>query len=138
MINLELLQHVGNIVAVAGNKPLLMSDPASVWVVEQGKVSVFCVPVLNNQVAGSRLFLFEATVGDILFGIKPVKITEGEVEEKQLGLLAAGIAGTELRQINRETLQKLAGSAWFSCAKLQRELGYRPRGRLEDALPEML
>lgn len=35
-------------------------------------------------------------------------------------------------------LQKLAGSAWFSCAKLQRELGYRPRGRLEDALPTML
>ncbi|HEX3011747.1 MAG TPA: NHLP bacteriocin export ABC transporter permease/ATPase subunit, partial [Syntrophomonadaceae bacterium] len=109
MINLELFQNIGNIVAVAGNKPLLMCDPDLVWVVEQGKVSVFCVPVLNNQVAGSRLFLFEATVEDILFGIEPEKIIEAEVEENQLGLLAVGIAGTELRQIKRETLQRLTG-----------------------------
>ncbi|MEN6462424.1 MAG: NHLP bacteriocin export ABC transporter permease/ATPase subunit [Syntrophomonas sp.] len=109
MINIELFQNQGNIVAVAGNKPLLMSDPGAVWVIEKGKVSVFCVPILDSQVAGPRFFLFEATVGEILFGVEPIK-TEAEVEEKQLGLLAVGLAGTELRQIKRETLQELASS----------------------------
>jgi len=35
-------------------------------------------------------------------------------------------------------LSKLAGSAWFSCAKIRRELAFTPKGRLEDALPVMV
>jgi nucleoside-diphosphate-sugar epimerase len=35
-------------------------------------------------------------------------------------------------------VNKLLGSAWYSCERAKRELGYRPRHRLEDALPEMV
>lgn len=35
-------------------------------------------------------------------------------------------------------LHKLLGSAWYSCEKAKRELGYRPHLKLEDALTEMV
>lgn len=39
---------------------------------------------------------------------------------------------------NSEVLGKLLGSAWYSNAKIQRELGFRARRTLELALPEMV
>ena len=35
-------------------------------------------------------------------------------------------------------LRKLLGSAWYSCEKAKRELGYRPSRKLEDVLPEIV
>jgi nucleoside-diphosphate-sugar epimerase len=35
-------------------------------------------------------------------------------------------------------LHKLTGSAWYSCRKLESELGYRPTRFLEDGLREMV
>lgn len=35
-------------------------------------------------------------------------------------------------------LQKLIESSWYSSAKITRELGYRPRRALDDALPELI
>jgi UDP-glucose 4-epimerase len=32
----------------------------------------------------------------------------------------------------------LMGSAWYSSAKIERELGFRPSLRLDHALPEMI
>lgn len=40
--------------------------------------------------------------------------------------------------LNSDVVQKLLGSAWYSCSKLQRELGFRPAYTLEQALPEMV
>ena len=37
-----------------------------------------------------------------------------------------------------DALGKLVGSAWYSCEKISRELGYRPSVAFEDALPEMV
>ncbi len=37
-----------------------------------------------------------------------------------------------------DALEKLTGNAWFSCEKISRELGYRPKVMFEDALPEMI
>lgn len=37
-----------------------------------------------------------------------------------------------------EVLDKLIGSAWYSCRKVETELGYRPTRFLEDGLPEMV
>jgi len=49
-------------------------------------------------------------------------------------LLKAGIP----MPLNSASLRKLLGSAWFSNAKIRRELGYRPRYDLQRALPEMV
>jgi nucleoside-diphosphate-sugar epimerase len=59
-------------------------------------------------------------------------------------LWAAGRVGNILRALHlpapltTEALRKLLGSAWYSCEKAKRELGYRPRRKLEDALAEMV
>ncbi|MGH7207189.1 MAG: NAD-dependent epimerase/dehydratase family protein [Nitrospiraceae bacterium] len=37
-----------------------------------------------------------------------------------------------------DALEKLIGSAWYSCERISRELGYRPSIAFEDALPEMV
>jgi UDP-glucose 4-epimerase len=37
-----------------------------------------------------------------------------------------------------DALEKLIGSAWYSCEKISRELGYRPSVAFEDALPELI
>jgi nucleoside-diphosphate-sugar epimerase len=59
-------------------------------------------------------------------------------------LWAGGRLGDLLRTlrlpapITTAAMRKLLGSAWYSCDKAKRELGYRPHYRLEDALPEMV
>lgn len=40
--------------------------------------------------------------------------------------------------LNSETLEKLLGSAWYSAARIEHELGYRPTRTLADALPEVI
>ena len=37
-----------------------------------------------------------------------------------------------------DALEKLTGSAWYSSAKVEREIGFRPTRTLRDALPEMI
>lgn len=39
---------------------------------------------------------------------------------------------------NRQVLEKLLGSAWYSSAKIRRELGFHPQWTLTMALPEMI
>lgn len=39
--------------------------------------------------------------------------------------------------LNTDVVEKLFGSAWYSCEKIKRELGYRPRYTLKTALPEL-
>jgi nucleoside-diphosphate-sugar epimerase len=57
-------------------------------------------------------------------------------------LAAAGdMARAVLRRrvgFDAEALQKLLGTAWFSCEKITRELGYRPSRTLRDAMPELI
>ncbi len=40
--------------------------------------------------------------------------------------------------LNSDTLEKLLGSAWYSSARIEQELGYRPTRTLADALPEIV
>jgi nucleoside-diphosphate-sugar epimerase len=59
-------------------------------------------------------------------------------------LWAVGRIGNILRALHlpvpltTEALRKLLGSAWYSCEKAKRQLDYRPRRKLEDALAEMV
>jgi len=84
----------GTIVELEGNRPLLITDPDCVWVVEQGKAAVFSVRLINAENWGARDFLFEVEAGGIIFGIRP------EGEEQKSGLLASGLPGTRLLRID--------------------------------------
>lgn len=53
------------------------------------------------------------------------------------GDLVARVTGRN-PQVTSEAVEKLIGSAWYSCAKIQREFGYRPSRDLYSAIPEMV
>jgi nucleoside-diphosphate-sugar epimerase/GT2 family glycosyltransferase len=40
--------------------------------------------------------------------------------------------------LNSDVLEKLLGSAWYSSARIEQELGFRPTRTLTDALPEII
>ena len=88
-----------------GNNPVLLDRGDRVWVVDQGHVEVFSVGMENGEPTGARAHVFTAQPGDLLFGIDPAG---GELER---GLLAVGIVGTRLREIERADLLELGRSA---------------------------
>ena len=90
----DLFQKEGKAIAVEGNKPLLLTDPGQLWMVDRGKVSVFTVFISGGEAVGSREFLFEAGPGDIFLGVRP------EGTDRELGLMATGLTGTSLLQLS--------------------------------------
>lgn len=91
----ELFQREGTIVSVEGNKPLLLTDPNNVWLVERGKAAVFSIQIKDNEATGVRSYLFEVEAHNILFGICPESV------DQSFGLLVTGVTGTSFRRISR-------------------------------------
>ena len=59
----------GNTVIVKGNRPLLLTESHTLWLVERGKVNVFCAAIKSGGVTGARDYLFEVAAGGIIFGL---------------------------------------------------------------------
>src|SRR5688572_17457807 len=74
------------------NRPLLLTDPDTFYVVQAGKVDIFAVPVAAGQPAGARRHLFRVNVGQALFGAQLSP-------QAGLGLLAVGAMGTRLLEV---------------------------------------
>ncbi len=92
----------GRIRALAGNQAFLMSDPRYAWLVFNGLVDVFAVPLQEGRPAGARSHLFRAEVGTALLGVDP--------EDSGIGLLLSGTPGTQLLQLSRARLQALGAA----------------------------
>lgn len=97
---LEFFSQEGTRLPIEGNKPQILDDASSVWIVEQGKISVFLTTLTKDNMTGVKNFLFEAAQGDLLFGISP----EGFPEKK--GLLAAGLVGSSLIRLKVDQLKE--------------------------------
>src|SRR5512138_1447983 len=100
---LNLRYKEGTLVEVEGNRPILLDDPASVWIVYAGLVDVFSVPVQLGEAVGARRHLLRGTVGQVLFGIDSTSYGKG------FGFLASGTPGTRLLKLRRARLWELAG-----------------------------
>ena len=94
---------LGIVREAGGNNPVLLDRGDRVWVVEQGHVDVFSVGVKDGEPVGAREHVFRAGSGDLLFGID---LAGGEFER---GLLAVGIVGTMLREIERAEFLEFVG-----------------------------
>src|SRR4051794_15604920 len=104
---LELFETEGTPRAVAGNNPLPLDDRESVWLVVAGRVDVFGLLPGRGEVAGARLHLFRAEVGQILCGVG----TAGT--RAKTGLLAVGDPGSRVLHLSRARFGELArDSAW--------------------------
>ncbi|MCU0518168.1 MAG: hypothetical protein MUC60_15155 [Oscillatoria sp. Prado101] len=73
-----------------GNTPFPLDAPDTVWVVKSGTMAVFAIPTISGAPQGARRYLFDASPGDVLFGIAPVwegqshKLIAVAYEETQL------------------------------------------------------
>lgn len=97
------IEREGETVVVAGNKPFFLSDPASSWLVEEGRIDVFTVAVKDGEPSGARTHFVSIEQGHLLFGMDLESYGMGS------GFLATGRTGTRLRKIPVVRLRALAG-----------------------------
>jgi NHLM bacteriocin system ABC transporter ATP-binding protein len=78
------------LISCTGNTPFPLDAPDTVWVVKSGTMAVFAIPTISGVPQGARRYLFDASPGDVLFGIAPVwegqshKLIAVAYEETQL------------------------------------------------------
>lgn len=103
----------GSPVATGGNKPLLLDDDGSVWMVHAGQVDVFWAEIENGEPAGIRSHVFRAVAGQVLFGAAT------EAGDEGWGLIAVGGPDTALLRIPFDRFQELTvDPEWGSAACL--------------------
>ncbi len=94
-----------DLVITGSNKPFLLNDPKTVWMIFSGKVDIFAVRVENGEPVGTRRHLFRVEVGDAILGMDLKRY------RREIGLLAVGLSGTRLLPVKRARLEALARSA---------------------------
>ncbi len=119
----------GMAVPCAGNLPLDLGDPGSVWFVETGAVDIFLTERLNGVEQTALQLLLRAGTSRLLPGVAP------QTADTTLGLMARGLPGTVLRQLSVDGLAGVqAGElgtlvdAWITdvSAALSRSLANQP------------
>ncbi len=100
---LAVLAEQGTPKQVAGNTPLWLDVPESVWLIRAGRIDVFAVPSPPDGVPVARRHLFRVSVGSVLCGV----VVDGPDRPR---LLAVGGPGSEVVHLNREQLRGLTGA----------------------------
>jgi ATP-binding cassette subfamily C protein len=98
---LDYFNQKGNLIPIEGNKPQLLTNPGFIWMVAQGKVSIFLTAITKENKPGVKKYLFEAQQGDLLFGMIPAG------DQKQIGLLASGLVGSSLLRLEADQFRQL-------------------------------
>jgi len=112
---LNLRYKEGKLIEAEGNRPILLDDPDSAWVVYSGAVDLFAIPVQNGdgdsdgdgngdgdgENLGAPEHLIRIMAGQLLLGIAPD--THGSIR-----LLMRGTTGTRLLVLKKARLWELA------------------------------
>ena len=96
---LRLRHEGGQIVELAGNRPILLDDASTAWLVIRGYVEVFAVRIEGGRQVGARQHLLRVDSGAGLFGM--------DIAGQSVGLLMSGAPGTRLLRTERFTLGRL-------------------------------
>jgi len=97
------LEEEGERLVTAANRPLVISDPEAVYLVESGKIEIFTVQLEAGQPVGARTHFVTVDAGQAFFGMDTDRYGMGS------GFLAVGKAGSELRRYSSARLMRLAG-----------------------------
>ena len=101
MVNLAEHQTLtGKLHTIEGNKPILLNDPETVWLVRSGSVAVFAVAIRNNR-PQTRRYLFSCGSSAALFG------TAIAPQPSNYQILAVPIGKTELLEVERSCFEQL-------------------------------
>ena len=120
---------LGKPVVSAGNRPIRLDDPRSVWFVERGALDVFLVEYRDGKPVSSAEHLLRAEAGRLVFGLAE--------NGTQMIAVAKGVPGSVLRHMQLEDVrQQAAGDelaaevdAWVAefAAEVARRIWPRPR-----------
>ncbi len=99
-----IFKEEGQIAAVSGNTPFLLSGRDRVWMVLSGSLEVFAAKCRGNQISGRKEHYFSASEGQCLFGMEWEKHGLGQ------GFQAVGLPGTLVSSLSLARLQQLAAS----------------------------
>ena len=92
----------GTPVRCAGNLPVTLDDPESVWFIEKGAVNLFLVESEDGVEVAAPQHLLHRTSGWLLPGVVPDRGDQGE--DTTLSLVAKGLPGTLLRRLPASSL----------------------------------
>ena len=120
---------LGEPVVSAGNRPIQLNDPQSVWFVERGAVDVFLVEHRDGKPVSSAEHLLRAETGRLVFGLAE--------SGTQMVAVAKGVPGSVLRHMRLEDVQQQADGAELAAevdawvlefaAEVARQIWPRPR-----------
>jgi len=101
----DLYAREGHPQDAAGNQSFWVDGPDRTWLLQRGKVDVFVVPLVAGETSGSRMHLFRASPGQVIFGITH------DAPAASLGFLAVGGNETRLYRLPRARLRELSSDA---------------------------
>ena len=93
----ELAARAGTSVPCAGNLPVELDDPDSVWFIDQGAVNLFLVEFRDGVEQAAPQHLLRRESGWLLPGVAPDE--QGNDEDTTLSLIAKGLPGTVLKRL---------------------------------------
>jgi NHLM bacteriocin system ABC transporter ATP-binding protein len=91
----------GQLYRVNSNKPILLNDPQTLWVVQSGSVALFAVIVEDGTIKGTRRYLFSQGSGEALFA------TVSNAIGRDRQILAVPIGEAQLLQVTQKSFQEL-------------------------------
>lgn len=100
-----------NIRHIKGNEPLFLTDPQTIWLVQQGSFAVFAVQLRDGIPEGERRYLFTVSTDEALFGVTPLP-------ENPFGLIAVALEPSELLPLDLNQLLKPCATQKFSTKEL--------------------
>jgi NHLM bacteriocin system ABC transporter ATP-binding protein len=104
---LDLRYREGRLVQVENNRPVLLNDKDSAWIVYSGVIDVFVVPLKEGRVDGTRRHLFRSRTGQLLLGVSGRYGNE-------MGVLVTGTPGSRLLQLPLKRLKDLTADMEYS------------------------
>ncbi len=130
----ELAARSGTSVPCAGNLPVKLDDPDSVWFIDRGAVDLFYVEFKDGVEQAAPQHLLRRESGNLLPGVAPDE--QGDGKDTRLSLIAKGLPGTLLKRLPASLLseahpEELAEQVdtWLVAItdELSRFVGYLPR-----------
>ena len=101
----ELAARSGTSVPCAGNLPVKLDDPDSVWFIDRGAVNLFLVEFRDGVEQAAPQHLLRREAGWLLPGVAPDE-REGD-DDTTLSLIAKGLPGTLLKRLPASLLSEV-------------------------------
>ncbi|MDE0174107.1 MAG: ATP-binding cassette domain-containing protein, partial [Defluviicoccus sp.] len=89
----------------AGNLPVKLDDPDSVWFIDRGAVNLFMVEFRDGREQAAPQHMLRREAGWLLPGVAPDE--RGDDEESTLSLTAKGLPGTVLKRLPASLLSEI-------------------------------